>query len=556
VKVKRNKGFLKVFIAILAVFLVFFLILVAVDYFLTDNFFSRLASIKDKISEKTESNIDVLHYDLDFEIDHDQKELDGKSKITITTRKEADEFSLDFYDNFTIDEVAINDEFVNYEIYNQKIAFDYSLTEKDTFDLFISYKGSPVSMGLGSFNFGTYKNLPYLYTLSEPVFASSWFPCNDIPDDKATLEVSITTDSNLVSISNGQLINVEYKDSLKTYSYQTTYPISTYLVALYIGDYRSFTDKFISPISNDTLELRYYVTPNKIDAAKIDFSIHPKIFDVFTNLFGEYPFWDDGYGVAQFWWDGGAMEHQTITGISSNFITGNKFYSEFLVHEVAHHWWGNAVGPETWKDIWLNEGFATYSEALYWEATTGKLSLQSTMNGFKKSFEETKLYDPGIYMFSRLTYEKGAWVLHMLRREVGDEIFFKILREYFEKFKYKNASTDDFIKICEEISLTELSWFFDQWVYEGEGIIEIDFEFQPSEDSSKILFSQVQSGYNNYIFLLDIQTEQTDKKVSFDKFRISSNDTTLIINKRDVQSVLLDPNTWLLANFNNINEEK
>ncbi len=555
-KVKKNKSLLGILVAVLIVAATLFVILVSINYFLPDNFFSRLSNIREKISSAELSNINVVHYDLSIEIDNEERKISGLAKIYFNSLEKSEEIQLDFYDNFLITATELNGESVEYKYDDNKIIIPIADTLQDSSFVTIGYEGKPVSFGLGSFNFGDYKQEPYVYTLSQPVFASAWFPCNDVPYDKATLEMSITNDSGLVSISNGRLTGVLTQDSATTYRYKTEYPISTYLIAIYSGDYELFGDEFVSPKSKDTLELRYYVTPDKLEAAKIDFSVHPKIFEVFTNLFGEYPFMDDGYSVAQFWWNAGAMEHQTITGIGANFISGRKFYTNLLAHEVAHHWWGNAVGPKTWKDIWLNEGFATYSEALYWEATTGKRSLQSTMNSFRRTFDETTLYDPGVYMFSRLIYEKGAWVMHMLRRELGDELFFSCLRNYFEMYKYESADTEDFKELCEKVALRDLDSFFDQWVYDGTGIIELQYNFKNESNLATLYLEQGQSGYDIYNFFIDVEATSSGGKIDNYEFRIGSRDTTIILNGADVISVELDPESWLLADIVDLNKRK
>ncbi|MHB9041268.1 MAG: M1 family metallopeptidase, partial [Melioribacteraceae bacterium] len=424
----------------------------------------------------------------------------------------------------------------------------------------IIYEGTPQSLGFGSFNFEKVDNRYQVYTLSEPVFASTWFPCVDLPDDKALTDVYITNDSSDVSLSNGKLMETKTSGARRTYHWKTFYPISTYLIALYSGNYKTVSQKYLS-ISGDSLKLFYYALPENIDNAQRDFSDHPKYLKTFEELFGAYPFVKEKYSVAEFWWQSGAMENQTITGIGSNFISGRKFFSDMLIHELAHHWWGDAVGPKTWKDIWLNEGFATYSEALYWEKQSDIRALQSTLRSKFSMFPNGTLYNPGNALFSSLIYDKGAWVLHMLRREVGDEIFFKILRGYFKEYKYGNASTNDFKNFCEMTSKKNLDKFFDQWVYKGEGIIELDciwsVQKEGEEFISTIKIKQLQKGYDIYKFPLDIKliSEKESESETSTTF-VSGREVILKIkSKYKPAELMLDPDGWLLAKINLSKEE-
>jgi aminopeptidase N len=272
---------------------------------------------------------------------------------------------------------------------------------------------------------------------------------------------------------------------------------------------------------------------------------------VLSKLFGEYPFLKEKYGVAEFLWFPGAMEHQTITGVSSNMISGKNFYEDTYVHELAHQWWGNAVGPKSWKDIWLNEGFATYSEALYYEAVSGKKALQSTMMSKYSSNFSGSLAEPGPFLFTRIMYDKGAWVLHMLRWEVGDSTFFNILKTYYETFKYSNASISDFKKVCEEVSGKYLDKFFEQWVY-SKGQIELEYKTESTKSENnylvKITLQQVQEDYEEFYFPLEIKMTFNDGIEKRFRYEIVSRDTLLEISTDAIpDSIELDPDRWLLA---------
>jgi len=392
-----------------------------------------------------------------------------------------------------------------------------------------------------------------VHSLSEPVYASTWFPCNDLPTDKALADIFITNDSSKTSISNGYLVGTEIKGSRKTYHWKTVYPISTYLISINSADYVQFNQSYTN-INGENLNLVYYAFPSDFEKAVIDMEDHPKYLKVLENIFGEYPFIKEKYGVAEFLWRNGAMEHQTITGMSFRYYTGKKYFTDILVHELAHQWWGNAVGPQTWKDVWLNEGFAKYSEALYWEKTEGFEVLQSSMREIYGDFNDGTLYNPGKNLFGSKVYNKGAWVLHMLRNEVGDETFFKILKTYFGLYKYKNASTDDFKNVSEELSGKNLEHFFKQWLYEGTGILNLRYSWIFDKNKNIILrLKQNQKGFENYHFNIDVLINKQNGD-ELQKFYIHSRDTVLTIPSAvKPNEIELDPDNWLLAD---IREEK
>lgn len=520
---------------------------------------SLSASATELYNDETDF-IDVLHYKIELELFPEKKYVKGQTIITlrILPAKNSDKISLDFYDNMKIETLEINGTAKNFLHEDNKIVISSSAEADSSYQIKIIYSGSPKSKGLGSFNFAKYHSGEnFVYTLNEPIFAPTWFPCNDKPDDKAKVDIIITNDSSMVSVSNGLLIDIKKIDSRKVYHWRSNYPTSTYLIGFYSASYKEFSQEYISLDSSRLMTLHYYVMPDKYEDALYDFSVHPDILTVLSKLFGEYPFIDEKYGAAQFLWNYGAMEHQSITGIGTNFISGKGFHKDLYIHETAHHWWGNAVGPKSWKDIWLNEGFAKYSEALYHEVKSGRNSLKSSMLAIKQDFEDETVYYPRANLFSRVVYDKGAWVLHMLRREISDTIFFYLLRGYFEKYKYTNASTDDFKNIAEKFSGISLHKFFDQWVYSGKGIIEIDYKFKikPGDNAGAtavIYLNQIQDGYDSYSFPLDIKF-MADSHSEIKTFYISSRETVISADLSFTpDNIFFDPEDWLLARFQRI----
>lgn len=496
--------------------------------------------------------INILHYYLSVDLHPGKKLLKGDATICgVILDKNLNQIDLNFYDNMKISSLKLNGERADFKTDQYHLFIPLSSVRKDTFNLNIKYSGTPKREGFSSFVFGEINGQSCVYNLNEPSYASTWFPCNDMPSDKALLDMKITNDSSEVSVSNGKLISVTTNGLRRTYYWKTVYPLSSYLICLYSSDYVNFSDKYISRDKKDTMSIDYYAFPNQVDEAKIDFKEHPEMIKFFAGKFGEYPFIKEKYGVAEFLWQLGAMETQTITGVGFNFVGGKQFFNDVYAHELAHQWFGDAVGPETWKDIWLNEGFATYCEALYAEHKGGPGALRSSMmSKFRDNFGGT-VYNP-VSMFGSTVYDKGAWVLHMLRKQVGDSIFFNILRTYFNDYKYKSASTKDFEEVCEKVSHTNLEKFFDEWIFKGTGIINLNYDWKAEDKSSYFLVSinidQTQSGYNTYDFPVDVKADLGSGASVLKTFFINKRRTELEFrtDKRPV-TITLDPDNWLLA---------
>ena len=501
-----------------------------------------------------QKKMDVLHYLINIDIIPKKELIQGDVSLKIKLNDQSvDHFVLNFHDNLTIQKIEVDGVPAKYDQEHELVNIYKPKMTTDSATVRIVYSGTPKSLGFGSFNFSISEGTPFIFTMNEPVFASTWLPCVDTPDDKAMMDIYITNDSNCVSLSNGRLIGVISSAGKRTYHWKTFYPISTYLIAIYSGKYKSFSQKMVSS-TRDTINLDYYTFNADFEKAKKDFEDHPQYIKVFEDIFGPYPFAKEKYSVAEFLWQSGAMEHQTITGIGSNFITGRKFFTDMLIHELSHHWWGNAVTPKTWKDVWLNEGFATYSEALYWEKAAGFAALQSTLRNKRSSVENGRLYDPGNSLFSSMVYNKGAWVLHMLRKEVGDTNFFTILKQYFETFKYKNASTFDFKNVCESVCRRDLTKFFNEWILKGEGIIKLQYDWTANEKSNEtelvLNLEQKQDGYDTYNFPLDIKIIYTDgsSEIKSTYIKSKAQKISFALNQKP-KEIVLDPDKWLLAEY-------
>ncbi len=259
-----------------------------------------------------------------------------------------------------------------------KINLPEALPAGSSFSVTVYYHGDPEGGSYGAFNWDVHgpELVPVIWTLSEPYGAPSWWPCKDDPSDKAdSVRLDVTVPENLVVASNGLLHGVtETTPGLKTYTWITRYPISTYLVSLAVTDYVQFEDAYDS--GDHSMPLVYFVYPELYQKAVEDFSVTKDMLIFYSQIFGEYPFVDEKYGMAVFPW-GGGMEHQTLTSYGAGLVRGDHRYDYLNAHELAHQWFGDQITMRYWSHIWLNEGFASYAEALWFENLGGEQAYHS-----------------------------------------------------------------------------------------------------------------------------------------------------------------------------------
>ncbi len=429
----------------------------------------------DKVLTPNQNDYEVQSYHLRFDIYPDTHLLVGDVTISGVSRVNGlDHLEVDLYDNMTVDSVLQNGAPLTFSHSNDliNITLPTPISQNESFAVEIFYRGNPQSGGLGTWGWDQHQGAPIIWTLSEPYGAPAWWPCKDSPADKAdSVFLEVTVPNNLVVASNGLLTGVAPAGNNRdTYFWETRYPISTYLVSLAISNYAQFSDTYISPLSGDTMGLSFYVYPEHLAAAQEDFNVTTAMIAAFANRFGEYPFLNEKYGMAIFPW-GGAMEHQTMTSYGAALITGNHTFDWINAHELSHQWFGDMITLRSWHHIWLNEGFASYSEALWAEENGGASAYHNYMASQDPGFFSGTVFVQDTTnmgeLFGRTVYDKGSWVLHMLRGVLGDSLFFASLNSYASDsaFVYGNAVTEDFRDVCESVSGMDLDWFFDQWVY-------------------------------------------------------------------------------------------
>jgi len=459
---------------------------------------------------KYQNLFDVQRMEIYIVTNFSSEEIKGKTIITpLDLSDTLNRIYLNFYSNMKVNYVKLNDNVVEYTHQDNLLMINSrnKVIKNDTFRIEIGYSGKPYNKGFDSFSFKNIEGNKYVYTLNEPNFASTWFPCKDLPSDKFILNYfEITVPTGMWAVSNGILVKRESLDSLyDVFGWKSNYQIATYLVSFAAGNYDYWKDSVILSDAK-LLPLDYYTFPSYTERAKKDWKKIPEMVKYFSNLIAEYPFSNEKYGMIMFGWNDGAMEHQTITSIGYKLVTGENKNELTIVHELVHQWFGDAITPKSWKDIWLNEGFATYGEVLWTEYTKGKEAAKNLLVNLDIGNFSGTLYDPQGFIFGSTVYNKGAWVLHMLRGVVGDSTFFKILSTYYDKYKFGNANTRDFKKVCEDVAGIDLTYFFDQWVFTGTGRPIYEYSYQ-TEDYVTI------DSIPYFMLRLTIEQKQKDQEV-------------------------------------------
>jgi len=456
---------------------------------------ASVASYQSGLAYPGDATIDVTYYGLDLRLTHSPAYLNGAATITLKANSaNLNRFFLDAQPQLKIDSVKIGRGGTGQslaftrETSRVQITSPQPLSLGQALTVTVFYQGNPASLnGFGSFSFATHgpTNAPVIWSLSEPYGASDWFPSKDTPADKAdSSAVNITADKQFVSVSNGRLIGTtDNSDGTRTYRWRNSYPIAQYLISLAMTNYEQYDTPFT--YGGQTMPVNHYIYPEILPSIRTNLDLTPNMLKIFSDLFGPYPFFREKYGHAQFGW-GGGMEHQTISSMGA-------WTPSLIAHELAHQWFGNKITCRDWQNIWLNEGFASYGEALYAGATSGPAGYTTTMNTFMTRARNAAgtLYVQDIsnvdnIFNSNRTYSKGASVLHMLRGVLGDDAFSRAMKAYVAApaLAYGTAVTEDFQKIVEEVSGQKLDYFFKQWVY-GESFPTYRVSWQDNSSATK-----------------------------------------------------------------------
>lgn len=419
-------------------------------------------------------NYDITYHKLEFNVDPAVYFVSGKITTTYTALANMTTLTFDLSNALTVSSVKINNVSLAYTQNTNELIITLPATQLTGTQATVEvvYSGAPPQNGFFAFTSTTHgtSNTPVIYTLSEPYGARDWWPCKqDLNDKINNIDVYITAPSQYVSVSNGvepeaPVIN----GNLKTTHFRHNYPIPAYLICMAVTNY-SIINQTGGAAPNEYPIINYIYPESDTTSVRAQLLQTPLILNYLSALLENYPFANEKYGHAQFGW-GGGMEHTTVS-FMQNFSRG------LIAHEMAHQWFGDKITCGTWKDIWLNEGFATYLAAIIIENFDGPAAFvteKANMIGNITSSAGGALYLTDAEALSvnrifdyRLTYNKAAMVLHMLRFKLGDSVFFQGLRNYLadSNLAFKYAVTTDLKSHLEAVYRSSLTEFFNDWVY-------------------------------------------------------------------------------------------
>ncbi len=494
---------------------------------------------------------DVKYYRLQLNINPAQRFIRGVVTIYFVPNIDLTEIVFDLSNELTVDSLVSNNSGIYSHIGNViKLNHSFSAGVLDSLSIF--YQGIP-PQGSGSFVQSTHGNQPIIWTLSEPYGAMEWWPCKQSLTDKAdSLDLIITVPEGNRVAGNGILTSTEVANGFATVTWKSRYPIVPYLVAFAVTPYAEIS--FLSNLQEGDLNVQNYVYKEDSSAVINELLATDTLLRLFDSIVGPYPFMNEKYGHAQFG-RGGGMEHQTMSFM-------NHFRFELNAHELAHQWFGDKITCGSWQDLWLNEGFATYFTGIAYE----NLRSDSLWQGWKRSVLDKIVSEPGGSVFvldtlnvprlfdSRLTYRKGAYVLHMLRHQIGDDAFFSGIQSYIQdpNLAYKTALTDDFFNHMSQNAGWDLSYYKSEWIY-GEGYPSFNVQWDQVNNDVDIILSQTTSHLSVdffHLFVPILFTNSSGDSLIQTVWHASNSQEHRIPVGFKVEQVIIDPNLDLISKGN------
>ncbi len=423
---------------------------------------------------------DINYYDLYLDVDPNSKSIAGHNDIFFKVLKKSKIMQLDMFDNMCIDSVIYRDRICRVERkYNAFfIDFPHILNPGDFEQIRVYYHGKPLEAKNAPWDGGfVWKEdalgLPWIGVACQELGASSWWPCKDhLSDEPDSMRITCSVPSEVQFIGNGNIENDTIDSGKRISTWKVSYPINPYNITLNIANYSHLHDEYIS--KKGSLSLDYYVLKGNEEMAQKQFKQVAPMLAVYEQLFGPYPFWNDGYALVETPYLG--MEHQSAIGYGNKYMPGylGRYPGEMdfdfiVIHESGHEYWGNSVSMNDISDMWIHESFCTYTEALYVEKIYGYEQMlnylmyqRDFISGSSPIMGHRNVNDKGN---SIDMYYKGSWMLHSIRNTLAnDSLWFSILKEISLEFSLRNCDGSDIIRLICLRSGEDLAPIFEQYL--------------------------------------------------------------------------------------------
>ncbi|WP_066044122.1 M1 family metallopeptidase [Herbiconiux solani] len=412
----------------------------------------------------------ALHYDLDLDYRVATNRLTAEAVIRARATQPLARFSLDFA-GLSVVKVTIDGARPKKLAETTRklvITPEQPIAEGDEFTVHVRYRGAPHPIRSAWGEVGWEELADGVIVAGQPCGASSWFPCNDHPADKATYRIVVACEAGYTTVSNGELVSRSSRSGRTTSTFEMRQPMATYLATVQIGRYRSRAVTPAPAPAAPVAQALFYPQSLETQVA-VDFARVPDMVALFSGLFGPYPF--ESYSVVVTHDELEIpLEAQGLAVFGRNHVDGAHGSDRLIAHELAHQWFGNCLTVARWRDIWLHEGFACYAEWIWAEASGGRpadasaAAYRARLDALPK---DIVIGDPGPQgMFDDRVYKRGALALHAVRRALGDEVFYTALRAYVAECRYGAVSTEDFVEIMEASSGSEaVGPLIERWIY-------------------------------------------------------------------------------------------
>jgi aminopeptidase N len=505
-----------------------------------------------------QAGLDAQQYRIRLSIAEAGEEINAETEIVFAVRAEnVREAALDFPE-LTVDAVTENGRPAKFsrEGGRLRVALSESYKTGDLFSLNVKYHGAPTDgLYFKRNKFGDRT----VFADNWPDRARHWLPSVDHPSDKAKVEFFITAPARYDVVANGELVETTSRqDGTRLTHWREQVPVPVYCMVFGATEF-----SIVNAGASAGTNLWHYLYPKDRERGLRDHGRALRILEFYTNLVGPYPY--EKLALVESSTRFGGMENSSNIFFDEDAYDGSGHLEGTVAHEVAHQWFGDSVTESDWHHLWLSEGFATYFGALFYERADGRDRFVRLMLDNKERYMKDAeavarpIYDPSVKdlfkLLNRNNYQKGAWVLHMLRRVVGDEKFFEGVRDYYRTYRDSNALTEDFRRVMELHHGKPLEWFFKEWIYEP-GFPAYEATWRWDEPAKRLTLNvrQTQAG-DPFRMPLDVEFKdggQARREV----IEVSGREQTFDFKlERRPQSVALDPDEWVLKTLK-LSEEK